>query len=188
MSLEPYDVNLAMASSVMMGEKNKPGTAPRIPQTTLQPDSGFRFHWMDPLPSHDRIFLDPPPCRDWGNKPIYISSAIFNKSVHPCKVRPHQPCSVAFRGREIHSKGHFDPLPFNPDTMELVRTSEGRVPDGRRLIKGSYEENGMPLYHGAAEYKGHRAPGKTSPYLNGRLVSFDWSKHLNSTKNHEIFT
>ncbi len=46
MSSEPYDVNLVMASSVMMGEKNKPGTAPRIPQTTpqmLQPDSGFRF-------------------------------------------------------------------------------------------------------------------------------------------------
>ncbi|KAK0232407.1 hypothetical protein EDD85DRAFT_774781 [Armillaria nabsnona] len=84
---------------------------------------------------------------------------------YPCKVRPHQPCSVAFRGCEIHSKARFDPLPFNPDTTELVRTSGGRVPDGRRLIKGGYEEDRMPLYHGAAEYKGHRAPGKTSPHL-----------------------
>ncbi|PBK94670.1 hypothetical protein ARMGADRAFT_856323, partial [Armillaria gallica] len=84
---------------------------------------------------------------------------------YPCKVRPHQPCSVAFRGREIHSKARFDPLLFNPDTTELVRTSGGRLPDSRRLIKGGYEEDGMPLYHGAAGYKGHRAPGKTGPHL-----------------------
>ncbi|PBK87747.1 hypothetical protein ARMGADRAFT_1085419 [Armillaria gallica] len=33
------------SSSVMMGEKDKPGTVPKIPQTSqmLQPDSGFRF-------------------------------------------------------------------------------------------------------------------------------------------------
>ncbi|PBK98315.1 hypothetical protein ARMGADRAFT_1008749, partial [Armillaria gallica] len=102
-------------------------------------------------------------------KPIYISSAIFDKSVHPCKVGPHQPCSVTFRSREIHSKARFDPLPFNPDTMELVCTSEGRVPDDRRLIKGGYEEDGMLLYH--------RAPGKTSPHLNECLISLtgQWS-------------
>ncbi|SJL10221.1 uncharacterized protein ARMOST_13605 [Armillaria ostoyae] len=149
----------------------------------FQPDSGFRFSLDGSSPFPQQDLLGPPPCRDWGNKPIYISSVIFDKSVHPCKVRPHQPCSVAFHGCEIRSKGRFDPLLFNPETMELARTSEGRVPDGRRLIKGGYEEDGMPLYHGV---EGHRAPGKTSPHLNGCLISFDWSKHLNSTKNHEV--
>ncbi|PBK85167.1 hypothetical protein ARMGADRAFT_872275, partial [Armillaria gallica] len=104
-----------------------PKTTPQM----LQPDSGFRFSLdgSSPFPRQD---LGPPPCRDWGIKPIYIGSAIFDQAIHPCKVGPHQPCSVAFRGREIHSEARFDPLPFNPDSLELVRTSGGRVPDGKR--------------------------------------------------------
>ncbi|KAK0215955.1 hypothetical protein EDD85DRAFT_962501 [Armillaria nabsnona] len=69
-------------------------------------------------------------------------------------------------------QGAFDLLPFNPDTMELVRTSEGHVPDGRRPIKGGYEEDGASLYHGLVECKGYRVPGKTSPHLNGCSISF----------------
>ncbi|SJL06972.1 uncharacterized protein ARMOST_10314 [Armillaria ostoyae] len=156
-----------------------------MPQPEQPPSSGFRFPLDGSSPFPPQDLLGPPPCRDWDNKPVYIGSAIFNKSVHPCKVAPHLPCSVAFRGREVHSKGRFDLLPFNPETMELVRTSEGRIPDGRRPIKDSYEEDGMPLYHGVAQYKGYRVPGKTSPHLNGCIISFDWSEHL-IMKNYEI--
>ncbi|KAK0216592.1 hypothetical protein EDD85DRAFT_962375 [Armillaria nabsnona] len=138
-----------------------------MPQPEQPLSSGFRFPLDGSSPFPPQDLLGPPPCHDWGNKPVYIGSAI------------------RLRGREIHFKGRFDLLPFNPEMMEIVRTSEGRIPDGRRPIKGGYEEDGLPLHHGVAEYKGYRVPGKTSPHLNGCIISFDWSEHL-MTKNYEI--
>ncbi len=127
--------------------------------------SGFRI----PLHSSSTTFppqdlTGPPPCHDTDGAPIYIGSAIFNKSVHPCKIRPHPPviCSVPFGGREIAHEGRYDLLPFDPDTMEFVRTSYGSIPDGRRPVEGGYEEDGTPLYHGVAMFNGIRIPGKTS--------------------------
>ncbi|SJL10233.1 uncharacterized protein ARMOST_13617 [Armillaria ostoyae] len=121
MSSEPYDVNLAMASSIMMGQKNKPGTAPRIPLTTpqmLQPDSGFRFHWMDPLPSHDRIFLDHPHAVIGVTSPstsvplssinrfIHARSDLINLAQSPSAAARYAPRGVSIRSCSI-------PRPWN---------------------------------------------------------------------------
>ncbi|KAK0439025.1 uncharacterized protein EV420DRAFT_1584858 [Desarmillaria tabescens] len=76
--------------------------------------------------------------------------------------------------------GRYDLLQFNLDTMELVRASEGHIPTGRRLVKGGYEEDGMPLYHGIAMHPNskHRVPGKTSPRLRGCVYSYSNDVHL----------
>ncbi|KAK0485425.1 hypothetical protein EDD18DRAFT_1083300, partial [Armillaria luteobubalina] len=84
----------------------------------------------------------------------YFGSAIFDKSVHPRKIEHNMlhlssSCTVVFDNTVISHKGRHDLLQFNPDTMELVCTSEGRIPVGKRPVKGVYEEDGMP-YHGIA--------------------------------------
>lgn len=56
-------------------------------------------------------------------------------------------------------------LPFDPRTMELVRTQEGRIPNGRRPVQGGYEESGSWLYHALAEVNGVKVPGKCGEHL-----------------------
>ncbi|SJL14226.1 uncharacterized protein ARMOST_17682 [Armillaria ostoyae] len=121
MSSELYDVNVAMASSVIMGQKNKPGTAPRIPQMTpqmLQPDSGFSFalDGSSPLPRQD--LLGPPPCRDWVSSPstsvppssikrfIHARLDLINLARSPSAAARYTPRGVSIRSRSI-------PIPWN---------------------------------------------------------------------------
>jgi hypothetical protein len=49
--------------------------------------------------------------------------------------------------------------------MEWVKTSGGRLPQGRRLVEGGYEENGGQLYHACASIHGIDVPGKTAEHL-----------------------
>ncbi|KAG7451141.1 uncharacterized protein BT62DRAFT_960763 [Guyanagaster necrorhizus] len=158
-------------------------------QASIQqpPSSGFRIplHSSSAFPQQDHA--GPPPCHDLDGSPVYIGSAIFDKSVHPCKIGPHLhvPCSVAYGGSEVGHKGRYDLLPFTPDTMEFVRTSQGHVPAGRRPIEGGYEEDGSPLYHAVAIVNGIRVPGKTGAHLGGCNVSFGGGEHT-VRDNYEI--
>ncbi|KAJ3727919.1 hypothetical protein FB446DRAFT_722668 [Lentinula raphanica] len=115
-----------------------------------------------------------------GVSPIFIGSAIFPNSVHPCKIVPalDPKCMVPYGGREHHHRGRYDLLPFDPNTMELVRTSHGHIPSGRRPVEGGYEEDGTKLYHGIATVSGVRVPGKTAPHLGGCNVSFAGGEHI----------
>ncbi|KAK0474366.1 hypothetical protein IW261DRAFT_552796 [Armillaria novae-zelandiae] len=125
---------------------------------------------MGPAPCRHGNLLESPPIMN-GDSPIYFGSAIFDKSVHPGKVEPKcegSPCSVVLDGDIIYHSGRYDLLPFDPDTMDLVCTSEGRIPAGRRPVKGGYEADGMPLYHGivtmliipSIEYQERQAPAR----------------------------
>ncbi|KAK0485385.1 hypothetical protein EDD18DRAFT_1083297 [Armillaria luteobubalina] len=141
----------------------------------ISSNSGFRIPLRSSsatFPTQDLTGL--PPCHDINGAPIYIGSAIFRKSVHPCKIGPHLPvpCSVPFGGREKVHTSRYDLLPFNPDTMTFVRTSHGRLPAGKRLVKGGYEEDGTPLYHGMAMHEGIRVPGKISHRLAGCNITW----------------
>ncbi|PBK98331.1 ankyrin [Armillaria gallica] len=157
------------------------------------PSSGFRFplHGSSSLPLKN--LAGSPPCINWKNDPIYFGSAIIGKSVHPCKIEPNRhelpaPCSVVFNETVVFitDSERYDMLPFNPDTMDLVCTSEGSIPAGRRPIKGGYEEDGMPLYHGmAVHHDGRRVPGMTSPSLHGCVYSYHDKVHV-TTNNYEI--
>ncbi|KAJ3573631.1 hypothetical protein NP233_g2307 [Leucocoprinus birnbaumii] len=139
------------------------------------PPSGFRV----PLRT-DSDFPPPeqrgPPVSYDADKtsPVFIGSALFESSVHPCKIGPHlRPHAlVPYGGTEYGHNGRYDLLPFVPQQMEWVHTSYGRIPSGRRPIEGGYEENGGKLYHALVNVNGLMVPGKTGEHLGGANVSF----------------
>ncbi|KII89935.1 hypothetical protein PLICRDRAFT_108636 [Plicaturopsis crispa FD-325 SS-3] len=148
-------------------------TSDRPPSYTAQPPppSGYRI----PLttsgtfpPGHAAGI---PPCVDAdGHSPVFFGSALFERSVHPCKVAPHlapTPCRVSYGGSETEHQGRYDLLPFIPETMEFVRTRGGKIPPGRRPVEGGYEEDGAKLYHAVATIDGVRVPGKAGAHLSG---------------------
>jgi len=152
------------------------------------PPSGYRLPLSTssqfPTPQH----LGQAPCYDLdGTSPVYLGSALFEKSVHPCKIGPHlnPPCSVPYGGQEFGHHGRYDLLPFTPETMEFVRTSEGRIPAGRRPVEGGYEENGEKLYHAVGLVNGVRVPGKTGSHLGGCNVAFGGREHI-IRENYDI--
>ena len=87
--------------------------------------------------------------------------------MHPCKIAPRlsNPCRVPYGGQEWEHKGRYDLLPFNPSMMEIVPTSGGHIPPGRRPVEGGYEEDGRKLYHALAIIDGVQVPGKCAEHL-----------------------
>ena len=133
----------------------------------LPPPSGFRI----PIASNAEFpplnQVGPPPCVDAnGVSPVYVGSAIFDDSVHPCKIAPsvHPPCRVPYGGTERAHHGRYDLLPITPD-MEWVPTRNGEVPPGRRPVEGGYESDGEKLYHALGNIDGVNVPGKTGKHL-----------------------
>ncbi|KAG6817348.1 hypothetical protein H0H87_009947 [Tephrocybe sp. NHM501043] len=163
-----------------------PSAAPGFPSTThpqanttavatAAPPSGYRVPLTTTSPFPDPTVAGQPVCYEHdGLSPLFIGSALFENSVHPCKIGPHlQPfASVAYGGVERGHHGRFDLLPFVPQTMEWVRTSYGQIPPGRRPIEGGYEEHGAKLYHALAVVNGAKVPGKTGDHLSACNVSF----------------
>ncbi|OAX40644.1 hypothetical protein K503DRAFT_737060 [Rhizopogon vinicolor AM-OR11-026] len=150
---------------------------------TARPPSGFRIPLNFPADSAfpSPVYTREPPCRDAdGTSPIFIGSAIFQRSVHPCKIAPHlsPPCHVPYGGSEVAHNGRYDLLPFDPDTMEWVLTSFGRIPPMRDPVQGGYEENGAKLYHALARVQGTLVPGKTGEHLEGCNVAFGNGEHV----------
>ncbi|KZT18974.1 hypothetical protein NEOLEDRAFT_1142656 [Neolentinus lepideus HHB14362 ss-1] len=122
-----------------------------------------------------------PPCLDAdGTSPVFIGSAIFPNSVHPCKIAPNlsPPCRVPYGGGEHEHNGRYDLLPFTPENMEWVSASYGRVPPGRTPVEGGYEEGGAKLYHALAQVNGVHVPGKAGEHLGGCNVAFDCREHV----------
>lgn len=131
------------------------------------PTSGFRIPLRTDSDFAPPDHTGPPVAYDVDNSPVFVGSALFDTSVHPCKIGPHlQPHAlVAYGGAEIGHKGRYDLLPFVPEQMEWVYTSYGQIPYGRRPIEGGYEKNGGKLYHALADVNGLRVPGKTGEHL-----------------------
>ena len=148
-----------------------PSHPPPTYDTIVTPPSGFRLPLTTTSVFPDIHKTGPPPFYDAdGHSPIFIGSALFERSVQPCKIGPHlSPFAlVPYGGGEYGHNGRFDLLPFDSHTMEWVYTSHGRVPPGRRPVEGGYEENGQKLYHGLAAYQpGVKVPGKAGEHLYG---------------------
>ncbi|KIY44032.1 hypothetical protein FISHEDRAFT_52145 [Fistulina hepatica ATCC 64428] len=144
------------------------------------PSSGYRIPLTSKAPFPSAEQLGPPPCYDANGQPIYIGSAILERSVHPCKIGAHLQTHVAlpFGGEEHAYEGRYDVLPFVPSQMEFVRTSHGQIPPGRRPVEGGYEEGGSKLYHAMATINGVRVPGKTGIHLSGCNVPFGGREHV----------
>ncbi|KAJ3905263.1 hypothetical protein F5879DRAFT_951547 [Lentinula edodes] len=123
-----------------------------------------------------------PPCFDLdGASPVFFGSAHFaDSSIHPCKIAPAlnpSACRVPYGGKEHHHDGPYALLPFDPETMELIPTSGGRIPNGRMPIVGGHErDHNVKLYHAVATVYARggivRVPGKTAPHLSG--CNFAW--------------
>ena len=144
------------------------GTQP--PQST--PPSGYRIP-LDPnaqFPSPDLLGRPPTTDFDASTGPIFIGSAIFPDSVHPCKIMPslHPACRVSNGGTELEHHGRYDLLPITQD-MEWVPSGGGQLPPGRRPVEGGYEVNGGKLYHALGLIQGVHIPGKTGEHIVSRI-------------------
>ncbi len=132
------------------------------------PSSGFRIplhsvlclpaagsRWPAPMPRSRRI-----PGLHWLCHLRQICPSVQDRasSSYPLLGRLWRRRSGATRGVTISSRSP-------PDTMEFVRTSQGRVPAGRRPVEGGYEEDGTPLYHAVGVIDGVKVPGKTGAHL-----------------------
>ncbi|PBK81229.1 hypothetical protein ARMGADRAFT_813254 [Armillaria gallica] len=162
-------------------------TATCLSNEQLNSNSGFRIplDLSTTFPAED--LTGTPPCYNTNGDPIYIGSAIFRRSVLPCKIEPHLPvpCLVPFHGCEIAHMGHYDLLPFNSNTMEFVCMSGRHFPAGRKLVKGGHDQDGTPLYHGMAIYNGIKIPGKVSHPWTGCNITWGGTEHL-SRFDYEI--
>lgn len=156
------------------------------------PPSGYRIplsslgEVTSPFPGVERTRGAPFTDAD-GKSPIFVGSALMQYSVHPCKIAPKlpQPCYVSYGGAEIVHDGRYDLLPFVPEHMEFVLTSSGRVPPGRRPVKGGFEHDGKELYHAVAVIEGIKVPGKTGSHLNGCRIPYNGEEHI-VNDNYEI--
>ena len=152
--------------------KREGDSAPPPPYTPSRPPppSGYRIPLEAASPFPSTAHTKEPPCRDSDGSPVFVGSAIFNNSVHPCKVGAHlvPPCRVPFGGSEIQHYGRYDLLPFDKEAMEWVPTSLGRIPAHRHPVPGGYEESGAHLYHAMATVRDTRVPGKTGEHLVSR--------------------
>jgi len=153
------------------------GTPPAYAPPPPIPSSGYRIPLSKSSTFPSEIQTGRPPFVDADGSPLFIGSAIFAGSVHPCKIT-QTGCMVPYGGQEHHHQDRFDLLPFDPNTMEFVRTSHGHIPAGRRPVEGGYEDNGNKLYHGIAVVNGVKTPGKTAPHLGGCNVSFAGGEHI----------
>ena len=143
---------------------------PAAPGGQAPPPSGFRVPLTDSTPFPAQQAGQPVAYDADGRTPVYIGSALFDKSVHPCKIVPsfNPPPRVGYGGREVEHRGRYDLLPFDPNTMEWVPTSHGQIPYGRRPVEGGYEENGQKLYHALATVNGVKVPGKAGTHIHVR--------------------
>ncbi len=131
-----------------------------LPNEQLNSNSGFRIPLDSSTTFPAEDLTGPPPCYDINGDPH------LHRFCHLQKIRPSMqdrtssiPCLVPHHNREMAYMGRYDLLPFNPRTMEFVRTSYGSIPGGSRPVEGGYEEDMTPLYHGIAVVDGIRLPG-----------------------------
>ncbi|KAF8632218.1 hypothetical protein AX15_001976 [Amanita polypyramis BW_CC] len=175
-------------------DSSKPIPQPASPPPSYSPNpqpappSGHRIPLGTSTPFPSVSELGPPPFFEADRKtPIYIGSALFDRSVHPCKVGEHlQPHAlVPYGGQEYGHSGRYDLLPFIPELMVFVPTSHGHIPPGRRPVEGGYEGDGDNLYHAAAVINGLRVPGKAGKHLGGCRIGYGGHEH-SITENYEI--
>jgi len=143
------------------------------------PPSGYRIP-LDPnasFPTPDRVGR-PPTVDPETSTPVFIGSAIFPESVHPCRIVPtlQRPCRVLHGGTEIEHHGRYDLLPI-ADDMEWVPAGGGQIPPGRRPIEGGFEPNRGKLYHALGFVQGVYIPGTTGPHLGGAIIPFGGTEY-----------
>ena len=144
------------------------GDEARDPPPIREPFNGWPANDRPPPPlSGFRIKL---PSADLVGSPInglvFVGSAIFENSVHPCKIdySLYPPCRVSWGGSEVAHYGRYELLPITFQ-MEWVPTTNGDIPPDRHPVEGGYESSGEKLYHALARIKDIDVPGKVGKHL-----------------------
>ena len=105
--------------------------------------------------------------------PLYFARAILEDGIFmPCTVRVDEngrvECYYAHNRREIRHGSTYDLVPFDQETMELLKVwpedlEEGELPF--KPVEGGMDENGNPLWHAIGEIAGVRTPGYAGKHL-----------------------
>jgi hypothetical protein len=156
------------------GSPNTPQQHQQLHARANPPPSGYRIPLTTNAPFPGQQQAAQPVSKDLDGSPVFVGSALLERSVHPCKIVPglNPPCRVPYGGTETEHHGRYDLLPFDPNTMEWVLTSAGRIPPGRRPIEGGYEEHGGKLYHALAQVNSVYIPGKTGEHLVRHTIHY----------------
>jgi hypothetical protein len=152
------------------------------------PTSGYRIRMK-----HNEEFpfqlVGDPLFRDLNGGAVYLGSALIKDNygvtaIVPCKIAPRLSSknSVTWDGREIWVD-EFEILPFDPRRMGWVKTSDGKIPDGKTPVEGGY--NGLSqeiLFHayGIVDFGDGQitCPGKTSESIGGASLPFGNQENL----------
>ena len=124
-----------------------------------------------PFPSAD-LLGTPAHVEANGANPVFVGSAIFENSVHPCKIvfSIHPPCHVPYGGSEVRHYGRYELFPITPK-VEWVPTKNGKIPPNRSPVNGGHESSGEVLYYALGKINDVDVPGKTGEHLvSGSLV------------------
>ncbi|KAI1790406.1 hypothetical protein LXA43DRAFT_1016961 [Ganoderma leucocontextum] len=138
--------------------------------------TGTRFPW-----THAGIV----PACDKDGSPVFLGVAAFKNGMHPCKIKVDpqgRPLPfVSYDGKEYEHRGTTYLLPFDPATLEWVRTGHAQLPQGKRPVKGGYERiDAQRLYHALAVVDGVSVPGKAGEHghMGGANVPWDGRERL----------
>ncbi|KAH8813407.1 hypothetical protein DL96DRAFT_1716315 [Flagelloscypha sp. PMI_526] len=160
----PENIESIQTDQVM---QEKPNPIPGTTRIRMNWDSSFA----------DASKFGQPPTFDRNGKPLYFASLIHESQVIPGKAGDHlhRKVGAPLRGKELTGP-QFDILPFDPTTMELVPSSNGIIPGGRRPIEGGYEANGT-TYHALVHVDGVYLPGKFHEHSHGAHASSNGKEH-----------
>ena len=100
-----------------------------------------------------------------GTTPLYFGSAILDGAVIPGRVVDMRTCQVLQEDVVVERTIGFSVLPFDGTNMELVPTSRGAIPQGRRPVEGNYDEQGRKLYHAMLYVVGRQFPGMCAEHV-----------------------
>ncbi|KAF9525766.1 hypothetical protein CPB83DRAFT_858855 [Crepidotus variabilis] len=126
------------------------------------------------------------------NEDIFLGSALLDSSVMPCFVTTGiDEYQEVFYFASYWADGEmpseiFDVLPYSPERMEWVPTSQGKIPHGRQPISGGYDEEGRQLYHAGVPGSGLKLLGYTGEHLGKAMMTNFGAGVRTVEENYEI--
>jgi hypothetical protein len=113
-----------------------------------------------------------------GTTSLYFGSAILPGEILPGKVVQMRTCQVLHNDAVVERNVGFSILPFSVE-MELVPTSRGVIPQGRRPVQGNYDVQGRKLYHAMLYAVGRQFPGMCAEHLvSASLITWCLSNRI----------
>ncbi|VDC06812.1 unnamed protein product [Peniophora sp. CBMAI 1063] len=142
----------------------------------------WRPQYYVPDITHDPWEVEHAPFTDSGGQaPVHVVSVPYGKTLQPGKATLHPDAvrvRIPYLWREVEVDWTADERPLNvlhvdPDAMDWISTSHGRIPVGVQPVEGGYDKTGERFYHAICTFNGVTVPGKTGEHLCG--ARFPWN-------------